>query len=72
MSKFKPFHKFQLPLVGLSEESFLDYIESVIPKDHLCRLIKEVVFSLETESIEAKYSFKGQNSYGGIKGDGSL
>ena len=63
MNKFKPFHKFQLPLVGLSPESFLDYIESVIPDDHLCRLVKEVVFSLNTESIEAKYSFKGQNSY---------
>jgi transposase len=63
MNKFKPFHKFQLPLVGLSPEAFLDYIESVIPKDHLCRLVKEVVFSLDTESIEAKYSFKGQNSY---------
>ena len=62
MSKFKPFHKFQLPLVGLSPEAFLDYIESVIPKDHLCRLVKEVVFSLDTESIEAKYSFMGQKS----------
>ena len=63
MNKFKPFHKFQLPLVGLSPEAFLDYIESVIPADHLCRLVKDVVFSLDTESIEAKYSFKGQNSY---------
>ncbi len=63
MNKFKPLHKFQLPLVGLSPEAFLDYIESVIPKDHLCRLVKEVVFSLDTESIEAKYSFKGQSSY---------
>lgn len=63
MNKFKPFHEFQLPLVGLSPEAFLDYIESVIPEDHLCRLVKEVVFSLNTESIESKYSFKGQNSY---------
>ena len=63
MNKFKPFHEFQLPLVGLSPESFLDYISSVIPKDHLCRLVKEVVFSLDTEAIEAKYSFDGQNSY---------
>ena len=63
MNKFKPFHKVQLPLVGLSPEAFLDYIESVIPEDHLCRLVKEVVFSLDTESIETKYSFKGQNSY---------
>jgi transposase len=63
MSKFKPFHEFQRPLVGISHEAFLDYIETVIPADHLCRLVKEVVFSLDTEAIEAKYSFKGQNTY---------
>ncbi len=63
MNKFKPFHEVQLPLVGLSPESFLYYINSVIPKDHLCRLVKEVVFSLDTGTLEAKYSFKGQNSY---------
>ncbi len=63
MSKFKPFHEFQKPLVGISHEAFLDYIETVIPADHLCRLVKEVVFSLDTEAIEVKYSFKGQNTY---------
>lgn len=63
MRKFKPFHEFQKPLVGLSPEAFLDYIETVIPADHLCRLVKEVVFSLDTEPIEAKYSFLGQNTY---------
>ena len=63
MSKFKPFHEFQKPLVGISHEAILDYIETVIPADHLCRLVKEVVFSLDTESIESKYSFKGQNTY---------
>jgi transposase len=63
MSKFKPFHEFQKPLVGISHEAFLDYIETVLPADHLCRLVKEVVFSLDTEAIEAKYSFKGQNTY---------
>jgi len=63
MNKFKPFHEFQLPLVGLSPEAFLNYLERVIPKDHLCRLVKEVVFSLDTEAIEAKYSFMGQSSY---------
>ncbi len=63
MSKFKPFHEFQKPLVGISHEAYLDYIETVLPADHLCRLVKEVVFSLDTESIEAKYSFKGQNTY---------
>ena len=43
----------------------LDYVETVIPKDHLCRVVKEVevVFSLDTEGIEAKYSFLGQRTY---------
>ena len=63
MSKFKPFHEFQKPLVGISHEAYLDYIETVIPSDHLCRLVKEVVFSLDTEAIEAKYSFDGQKTY---------
>ena len=63
MPKFKQFHKFQKPLVGLCNESFLDYAETVIPEDHLCRFVKQVVLSLNTESIEAKYSFLGQNSY---------
>ena len=41
----------------------LDYVETVLPKDHLCRLVKEVVFSLDTEPIEAMYSFLGQRTY---------
>jgi transposase len=63
MSKFKAFHEFQKPLVGVSAEAMLDYIDTVIPADHLCRIVKEVVFSLDTEAIEAKYSFKGQKTY---------
>ena len=63
MSKFKPLHGFQKPLIGFSPESFLDYINTVIPEDHLCRLVKQVVFSLDTEPIESKYSFLGQNTY---------
>ena len=62
MIKFKPFHEFQKPLIGFTPESFLDYTETVLPTDHLCRLVKEVVFSLDTESIEAKYSFLGQRT----------
>ena len=27
MSKFKPFHEFQKPLIGFTPESFLDYID---------------------------------------------
>src|SRR3970040_1005406 len=63
MAKFKPFHEFQKPLIGFTPESFLDYVETVLPKDHLCRLVKEVVFSLDTEPIEATYSFLGQRTY---------
>ena len=59
----KSFHEFQRPLIGFTPESFLDYVETVIPKDHLCRLVKEVVFSLDTEAIEARYSFLGQRTY---------
>ena len=62
MDKFKPFHEFQKPLIVFTPESFLDYVETVIPKDHLCRLVKEVVFSLDTGAIEAKYSFLGQRT----------
>jgi len=32
MAKFKPFHEFQKPLIGFTPESFLDYVETVIPK----------------------------------------
>ena len=28
MSKFKPFHEFQKPLIGFTPESFLDYTET--------------------------------------------
>ena len=63
MAKFKPFHEFQKPLIGFTPESFLDYVETVLPRDHLCRLVKEVVFSLDTEAIEATYSFLGQRTY---------
>ena len=63
MAKFKPFHEFQKPLIGFTPEAFLDHVETVIPQDHLCRLVKEVVFSLDTVPIEAMYSFLGQRTY---------
>ena len=63
MTKFKSLHESQIPLMHLTPESYLEYIEELIPHDHLCRMVKEVVFSLDTEPIEAKYSFLGQNSY---------
>ena len=63
MSKFKPLREFSSPLTGLSPESFLDYINKELPEDHLCRIVNEVVFLLDTEEIEGKYSDSGQNSY---------
>ncbi|MCP4271065.1 MAG: IS1182 family transposase, partial [Gammaproteobacteria bacterium] len=63
MTKFKSLHESQKPLIHLMPESYLEYIGELIPGDHLCRMVKEVVFSLDTEQIEAKYSFLGQNSY---------
>ena len=57
MAKFKPFHEFQKPLMGFTPEAFLDYVETALPNDHLCRVVKEVLFSLDTEATEAKYSF---------------
>lgn len=63
MTKFKSLHESQMPLMHLTPESYLEYVGELIPQDHLCRMVKEVVFSLDTEPIEAKYSFLGQNSY---------
>jgi len=37
-------------------ELYLEYIGELIPYDHLCRMVKEVLFSLDIEPIEA-YSF---------------
>ena len=63
MAKFKPFHEFQKPLMGFTPEAFLDYVETALPNDHLCRVVKEVLLSLDTEATEAKYSFLGQRTY---------
>jgi len=63
MSKFKPFHEFKKPLIGLTPETFLNYIDAQIPAGDMCRLVKEVVFSLDISVIEKKYSITGQKSY---------
>ena len=55
MAKFKPFHEFQKPLIGFTPESFLDYIETVLPKDHLCRLVKLVLVKTGRGSIFIRY-----------------
>lgn len=63
MRKFKVYKDKEQWLFGLTPEAFLDYIEGVIPKDHLCRLVKEVVMRLDTRAIEDKYSHLGQHTY---------
>ena len=63
MSKFKALHEFQKPLQCLTPESLLDYVNEVISQDHLCRLVKEIVWTLDTVSIKEKYSFLGQRTY---------
>ena len=56
MQKFKPITNEQLFLFPPSVEDF-------IPADHLARVINEVVETIETSEIEAKYSYLGQKSY---------
>jgi transposase len=63
MPKFKAFHDRQKGLLELSEGSLLEFIDKKIPLNHLCRLVKEVVFSLDTSEIESRYSHLGQNTY---------
>ena len=50
MSKLKALHEFQNPFQCLSPESFLDYVNGIIAQDHLCRLVKEIVWTLDTVS----------------------
>src|SRR4051812_31110542 len=56
MSKFKSSNRDQGFLLPPSVEDF-------IPKDHLARLINEIVEQFNTEAIEATYSNLGQKSY---------
>jgi transposase len=63
MSRFKAFHDRQKEMLNLSAGSLLEFIDKKIPGDHLCRLAKEVVFSLDTSAIESRYSHLGQNTY---------
>jgi len=56
MSKFKLRNKEQGFLLPPSVEDF-------IPKDHLARLIDQLVEQFDTTAIEAKYSSLGQKSY---------
>lgn len=63
MEKFKPLRESVKPMIELSIESRLAELEKRIPENHLCRMVKEVVFFLDTSPIESRYSFEGQRSY---------
>jgi len=63
VAKFKSFHKSQKPLIHLTPESYLEYIGKLIPHGHLYRMVKEVVFSLDKEPTDVKYSYLGKSSY---------
>jgi transposase len=63
MEKFKPLRESVKPMIALSIESRLAEIEQRIPENHLCRMVKEVVHTLDTSQIESVYSFEGQRSY---------
>jgi len=56
MEKFKPKNNDQLFLLPPSIEDF-------VPADHLARVIKEVVETIDVSSIESRYSYLGQKSY---------
>ena len=56
MQKFKPVNNDQIFLLPPSINEF-------IHDDHLSKLVGEVVDSLDTKSIESKYSELGQKSY---------
>ena len=56
MEKFKPINNDQLFLLPPSVEDF-------IPADHLARVIKEVVETIDVTDIESRYSYLGQKSY---------
>jgi transposase len=61
--KFKPLYEEQPMLFGLTREDYLSYLWTRIPSSDLCRLVKEIVFHLDTSSIESNYSTQGQKSY---------
>ena len=56
MEKFKPINNDQLFLLPPSVEDF-------VPADHLARVIKEVVETIDVCNIESRYSYLGQKSY---------
>ena len=55
MSKFKPYNVNEIYLLPPSVNDF-------IPKEHLSRVISEIVEQIDTTDIEDKYSNLGQKS----------
>ena len=56
MPKFKPYRKNQVML-------FPESIDDYVPKNHLSKMISNIVEQLDTKDIEDKYSSLGQNTY---------
>jgi len=53
---FKPYHQHQLMLLPPS-------LEELIPKDHACRVVNEVINKINLEPLNAAYHLKGSSSY---------
>jgi transposase len=53
---FKPYHQQQLMLLPPS-------LDELIPKDHACRVVNEVINNINLEPLNAAYHLKGSSSY---------
>lgn len=53
---FKPYHQQQLMLLPPS-------LDELIPKDHACRVVNEVINNINLEPLNAAYHTKGSSSY---------
>lgn len=56
MAKFKKYE-------GASDYSLQIKLEDYLSTDHLCKQIERIVMDLDTSSIEANYSNRGQNAF---------
>ncbi|KAA6438614.1 IS1182 family transposase [Dyadobacter flavalbus] len=53
---FKPYHQHQLMLLPPS-------LDELIPKEHACRVVNEVINNINLEPLNAAYHIKGSSSY---------
>ncbi|WP_439583229.1 hypothetical protein [Dyadobacter bucti] len=53
---FKPYYQQQLMLLPPS-------FDELIPKDHACRVVNEVINNINLEPLNAAYHTKGSSSY---------